>query len=83
MVSLSGGADSDDMLDLLLRTCEDKDKLKFVWFNTGIEYNATKEHLNLLEKNTTLKLIGKWQKFLFHWGVKLMDNHSLVNLYHK
>lgn len=70
MVSLSGGADSDDMLDLLLRTCEDKYKLKFVWFNTGIEYNATKEHLNLLEKKYNIKIDRQMAKVPVPLGCK-------------
>lgn len=48
MVSLSGGADSDVMLDLLLKVCP-KEKMTFVFFDTGIEYEATKRHLDYLE----------------------------------
>lgn len=46
--SVSGGADSDIMIDI----CEKliPGKVKYVWFNTGIEYAATKEHLSYLEK---------------------------------
>lgn len=53
MVSISGGADSDIMLDLIIRVAKDNNvdmnKFHFVWFDTGIEYMATKEHLNYLE----------------------------------
>lgn len=47
--SVSGGADSDIMIDI----CE---KIKphgvhYVWFDTGIEYQATKEHLKYLEEH--------------------------------
>ena len=47
--SVSGGADSDILVDI----CE---KIKphgvhYVWFDTGIEYQATKEHLKYLEKH--------------------------------
>ena len=49
MVSISGGADSDVMLDLLLKVCP-KEKMTFVFFDTGIEYSATKRHLDYLEK---------------------------------
>ena len=47
--SVSGGADSDIMIDI----CE---KVKphgvhYVWFDTGIEYQATKEHLKYLENH--------------------------------
>ena len=49
MVSLSGGADSDVMLDLLLRVCP-KEKMRFVFFDTGLEFDATKRHLAVLEQ---------------------------------
>ena len=43
-----GGADSDVMLDMLIR-CGGKEKTTFVFFNTGIEYRATLDHLDYLE----------------------------------
>lgn len=52
-VSLSGGSDSDVMLDLLYNIAKDrgwKDKYKYVFFDTGIEYEATKRHLDYLEQ---------------------------------
>ena len=53
MVSISGGADSDDMLDLIMHTVKSEniplDKIHFVFFNTGIEYAATLKHLDELE----------------------------------
>ena len=48
-VSISGGADSDIMLDLLLKVAP-KEKFTFYFFDTGIEYEATKRHLDYLEK---------------------------------
>ena len=49
MCACSGGADSDVMVDMLLR-CGAADKVTFVFFDTGIEYAATREHLSLLEE---------------------------------
>ena len=46
--SISGGSDSDDMLDIVYR-CDKDNKVKYVWFDTGLEYQATKEHLKYLE----------------------------------
>lgn len=46
--SYSGGSDSDVMVDMLLR-CGAGDKTDFVFFNTGLEYAATFEHLNMVE----------------------------------
>lgn len=47
--SCSGGGDSDVMVDMLLR-CGAKDKTDFVFFNTGLEYAATFEHLRDIEQ---------------------------------
>ena len=45
--SVSGGADSDVLVDI----CEKvkPHEVHYVWFDTGIEYQATKEHLKYLE----------------------------------
>ena len=50
LVSISGGADSDVMLDMCERVrrgtgCE----VTYAWFDTGIEYDATKRHIDWLE----------------------------------
>lgn len=47
--SCSGGGDSDVMVDLLLR-CGAGEKTDFVFFNTGLEYVATFEHLEEIER---------------------------------
>lgn len=46
--SVSGGSDSDIMLDIIYRIDEHK-KVTYVWFDTGLEYEATKDHLKYLE----------------------------------
>lgn len=46
--SISGGSDSDIVLDLLHKIGDDH--VNYVWFDTGLEYLATKEHLRSLEK---------------------------------
>lgn len=46
--SVSGGSDSDIMLDLLEKVKGDK-QIKYVWYDTGLEYQATKDHLKYLE----------------------------------
>ncbi len=51
-----GGADSDVMLDMILR-CGGRDKTDFVFFNTGLEYRATLEHLDDLERKYDIKII--------------------------
>ena len=53
--SISGGKDSDIMLDMLTKI-DKKHKIKYVWFNTGIEYQATKDHLKYLEKKYGIEI---------------------------
>ena len=55
MVSVSGGSDSDVMLDLIIR-CGGKDKTTFVFHNTGLEYEATKRQLRYLEEKYGVKI---------------------------
>lgn len=54
-VSVSGGADSDIMVDICTKFDHDN-KIKYVFFNTGIEYQATKEHLDNLEKKYNIEI---------------------------
>ena len=54
MCSISGGADSDIMLDLCHKVDEDG-KIAYVWFDTGLEYQATKDHLLFLERKYSIR----------------------------
>lgn len=47
--SISGGSDSDIMLDIISKLDTEK-KTKYIFFDTGIEYQATKKHLEYLEQ---------------------------------
>lgn len=47
-VAISGGADSDIVIDLVEK-CKDG-LVDYVWFDTGLEYQATKDHLKYLEE---------------------------------
>ena len=53
--SISGGSDSDVMLDIVWR-CDKDNKVDYVWFDTGLEYQATKEHLKYLENKYNIKI---------------------------
>lgn len=53
--SISGGSDSDIMLDICTKLDSNK-KIKYVWFNTGLEFQATKEHLLFLENKYEIKI---------------------------
>lgn len=54
-VSVSGGADSDIVIDMIYRLGL-ADKVAFVWYDTGLEYQATKEHLEYLEGKYGIKI---------------------------
>lgn len=56
LCTISGGSDSDVMLDICFR-CDTDKKIDYVWFNTGLEYQATKDHLKYLEKKYGIKII--------------------------
>lgn len=53
--SVSGGSDSDVMLDLLIR-CGAKDKTTFAFFNTGLEYEATKHQIEYLNEKYGIEI---------------------------
>ena len=53
--SISGGSDSDIMLDLLWR-CDINNKIEYVWFDTGLEYQATKDHIKFLESKYDISI---------------------------
>ncbi len=57
MVSVSGGADSDVMIDLI-ENCRDglDTAVTYVWFNTGLEYKATRDHLKFLENKYGIEI---------------------------
>lgn len=53
--SISGGSDSDIMLDLIHKV--DKDgKVIYYWIDTGLEYTATKEHLEFLDQKYGIEI---------------------------
>lgn len=56
--SISGGADSDIMLDIMTRIDVDK-KVTYVWFDTGVEYKATKEHIKYLEEKYGIEIVRR------------------------
>lgn len=58
MISISGGSDSAIMTDAILRIIVYYPDIKatFVFFNTGLEYDATKRHLKELEEKYGIKI---------------------------
>lgn len=56
MVSVSGGSDSDIMVDLFERIGYEPGQVVYVWFDTGLEYEATKRHLVYLEEKYGIEI---------------------------
>ena len=56
LVTISGGADSDIVLDILSNIDTDR-KCEYLFIDTGIEYEATKRHLEILEKKYQIQLL--------------------------
>ena len=59
LCTVSGGSDSDIVLDLLTK-CDNNKIVQYFYFDTGLEYEATKEHIKYLQDKyniviTTLK----------------------------
>lgn len=50
------GADSDIVLDIISKVNKDNN-IKYIWFDTGIEYQATKNHLCYLEDKYKIDII--------------------------
>jgi len=55
LCAISGGYDSDIVLDLVIR-CGGKEKTDFVFYDTGLEYDATKDHIAYLESVYGVKI---------------------------
>jgi len=61
VVCISGGSDSDIMLDIVMRVTKPRhvSKIKFLFFDTGLEYQVTKAHIEQLEKKYGIDVIKR------------------------
>ena len=89
-VSVSGGSDSDIIVHIIATYMREfLHKVHFVNVNTGLEYQATKDHLKYLEQRYNIqieRIRGKsvvWA--IKHYGVPVLSkNHSqFINAYIK
>ena len=55
LCSISGGADSDILLDIITK-CYNNKIVDYVFFDTGLEYQATKEHIKFLEEKYNINI---------------------------
>lgn len=53
-VSISGGSDSDIVLDIISKY--KAENIDFIYFNTGLEYQATRDHIKVLEEKYKIKI---------------------------
>lgn len=53
-VSISGGSDSDLVLDIISKN--KTENVFFVYFNTGLEYQATRDHIKFLENKYSITI---------------------------
>lgn len=56
MCSVSGGSDSDIAIDICQKL-DSENKISYVFFDTGLEYQATKEHLKYLESKYGIEIV--------------------------
>lgn len=56
MCAISGGSDSDIMMDMVC-VLDNDHKVDFVFYDTGLEFAATKEHLEYLENRYDREII--------------------------
>ena len=54
--AVSGGSDSDILVDMMTKI-DIYGKVEYVFYNTGLEYFATQEHLKYLEERYNIKII--------------------------
>ena len=55
VVSVSGGSDSDIITDFI-HQCGYSDKCQYIFFDTGLEYQATKDHIAYLEGRYNIQI---------------------------
>ncbi len=55
LCSVSGGSDSDILIDLCQKY-DNANKITYVFFDTGLEFRATKEHLTYLERRYGIQI---------------------------
>lgn len=58
LVPISGGSDSDIMLDLIERLGHESQVI-YVFYNTGLEYQATKDHIKYLEAKYGITILER------------------------
>ena len=55
LCSISGGSDSDILIDIVYK-CDLNNIVDYVFFDTGLEYQATKDHIKYLENKYNIEI---------------------------
>ena len=69
LCTISGGADSDIVLDICTKV-DVHNKIEYVWFDTGLEYQATKNHLKYLSEKYSIDIKSYKSKKPIPWTCK-------------
>lgn len=84
--SVSGGKDSDCMMDMLVRL-DAEHKIRYVWVDTGLEYMATRRHLADLERKyqvpiERLKAVKSVPRCVKEYGLPFLSkiNSQIIRL---
>ena len=85
VVSISGGADSDVVLDLISKV-DPEHKAKYVYFDTGLEYQATKNHIQYLKDKYGVEITKYTPKkpipiAVKEYGVPFLNKHASEMIY--
>ena len=70
MAAVSGGADSDIVLDMLERIGHPLSEVHYVFYDSGLEFEATKRHLAFLEEKYGVSIGRRKAKVPVPLGVK-------------
>ena len=70
LVSISGGSDSDILLDICKRFDPYSIRTKYLWIDTGLEYQATKDHIQYLERRYGIEICKMKAKMPIPLAVK-------------
>lgn len=77
---ISGGSDSDVMLDVIWR-CDKESKVTYVWFDAGLEYQATKDHLVYLEAQYGIQIQRERAVLPIPLSVKNMEHRLSISAF--
>lgn len=61
-VALSGGSDSDIMLDIIEKCRQPDNEIYYVFYNTGLDFDATRAHIKYLEEHYGITIIRQSPK---------------------